>query len=280
MRLWRRHGLFVAAGALCVLVNWQGLGPLWYVGVTLLLVGIGLGWALRHRQRPVGERDPVPVEIPVSGRWKALNGPGTKVPSHHTHSHAQTYAIDLTCHPLETPAPEPRWFWPVARRPDRYPAFGQPVLAPGDGVVVTRTDGQRDHLSRTSLPGLFYLFAEGFLRSMGWTRHLWGNHLVLDLGNGTYAGFAHLRQGSALVTIGEHVTTGQHLAECGNSGNSSEPHVHFQLMNGPDPTTAQGLPFTWHYTNDQATPQTGVPQNTTHFTPTPTPTPTTSPPTT
>ncbi|MFI5748866.1 M23 family metallopeptidase [Streptomyces sp. NPDC051644] len=77
-----------------------------------------------------------------------------------------------------------------------------------------------------------------------------GNYILLDLGNGVYAGCAHLRRGSLQVSVGKRVTAGQEIAECGNSGNSSEPHLHFQLMDGPDVMTAHGLPFEWHYRDD------------------------------
>ncbi|GAA3369708.1 hypothetical protein GCM10017744_090490 [Streptomyces antimycoticus] len=152
----------------------------------------------------------------------------------HTHSHAQTYAIDLPHHPSAAATPPFHPLWPLGRRPRHYPAFGSPVLAPGDGVVVATTDRRRDHLSRTSLPGLAYLHLKGFIRSLGWPRHLWGNNLVLKLDQGVYAGFGHLRRGSLRVAVGDRVTVGRQLAECGNSGNSSEPHLHFRLMRGPD----------------------------------------------
>ncbi len=116
-----------------------------------------------------------------------------------------------------------------------------------DGTVVRADDRQRDHLSRTSLPGLLYLmFVEGSVREMAGVRRIVGNHLVLDLGDGTHSLYAHLSRGSLTVAEGDRVRAGQMLARCGNSGNSSEPHVHFQLMDGPDPDTAHILPFTWH----------------------------------
>ncbi|MEU0914165.1 M23 family metallopeptidase [Streptomyces althioticus] len=55
----------------------------------------------------------------------------------------------------------------------------------------------------------------------------------------------HLRRGSLTVREGDRVHPGQVLAQVGNSGNSTEPHLHFQLMDGPDPDTARGIPFTW-----------------------------------
>jgi murein DD-endopeptidase MepM/ murein hydrolase activator NlpD len=72
---------------------------------------------------------------------------------------------------------------------------------------------------------------------------LLGNHVVLDLGGGIYAVLAHLKRGSIGVQKGQVVRVGQKLAECGNSGNSSEPHIHFQLMDTPRAAFAAGLPF-------------------------------------
>ncbi|XNR91567.1 M23 family metallopeptidase [Streptomyces sp. R-74717] len=267
LELWKRHGLIFGAGALCILVNNQGLGPLWCTGVALLVVGGLMRWTLVRSRRPPRGQVPVPVQVPVAGRWMVLNGPGTKVPSH-VHSHAQTYAVDLKYDPsqgeADSPAPPFRRLWPFGRRPRLYPAFGMPVLAPGDGVVVATASRQRDHLSRTSLPGFAYLFVEGFVRSLGWPCHLLGNYILLDLGNGVYAGCAHLRRGSLRVAVGDRVTGGQEIAECGNSGNSSEPHLHFQLMDGPDVMTAHGLPFEWRYRDGDGIERTGVPEDFAH----------------
>ncbi|MEV4970312.1 M23 family metallopeptidase [Streptomyces scopuliridis] len=271
MTLWKRHGLVFGAGMLCVAVNAQGIGPLWYTGVALLAAGTLLRWALVRTQRPPRDRRPVLVRMPATGRWTALNGPATKVPSH-THSHAQTYAIDLKYDPPQDeadtpPTPPAHSWWPVVRRPRSYPSFGRPLLAPAAGVVVAAASRQRDHLSRMSLPGLAFLYLESFVRSLGWPCHLLGNYLVLDIGDGVYAVYAHLRRGSLRVGVGDRVAAGQEIAECGNSGNSSEPHLHFQLMDGPDVMTARGVPFEWHYRDDDGDEHRGVPKDLTHFSP-------------
>jgi hypothetical protein len=270
--LLKSHGLLFVAGAVCILANGRGLNPLWFTGVALVVVGLVLGAVATYRQRPAGEQEPRLIPVPVTGRLMAVNGPATKVPSH-THSLAQTYAVDVKHVPAgddtaAVEAPPFRWLWPVVRRPDAYPTFGRPLTAPADGTVVAASDRQRDHLTRTSGPGLIYLYAEGWVRSLGLPRHLLGNHLVLDVGDGVHAVFAHLRKGSVRVSAGERVTAGQQLAECGNSGNSSEPHLHFQLMDGPDVATAHGVPFAWHYRDDDGHEHTGVPEDFTHFTPT------------
>lgn len=270
--LWKRYGLVFAVGTLCIVVNTQGIGPLWYTGVALLVVGQIMRMTLIRAQRPLRAREPLLLRLPVTGRWLALNGPATKVPSH-THSHAQTYAIDLKYVPegsgrgVTRQAPPFRWLWPLARRPRLYPTYGMPLLAPADGVVVATAGRQRDHLSRMSLPAFLYLYLEGFIRSLGWPSHLLGNYIILDLGEGVYAVFAHLRRGSLRVAAGARVTAGQEIAECGNSGNSSEPHLHFQLMDGPDVMTARGVPFAWHYRDDDGVERIGVPEDTTHCVP-------------
>ncbi|TXS36763.1 M23 family metallopeptidase [Streptomyces sp. OR43] len=142
--------------------------------------------------------------------------------------------------------PKFRYLWPVVRRNQHFPAFGSPLLAVADGTVVYASHGRRDHLSRDSGPALMYLMLiEASVRDVLGPGAIVGNHLVLDLGDGTYAMYAHLRRGSLRVRVGEEVRAGQMLAECGNSGNSTEPHVHFQLMDDPDLDVAVGIPFTW-----------------------------------
>ncbi|MFF9116165.1 M23 family metallopeptidase [Streptomyces massasporeus] len=195
---------------------------------------------------PRAAREPVGVDPPVTGRWSALNSPADRTPSHGVHSYGQTFAIDILAEPEPGARPAFRWLWPLARRPQDFPAYGAPVLAVADGTVVRAEHRQRDHLSRTSLPGLLYLMLpEGMVREVAGVHRILGNHLVLDLGNDTYAAYAHLRRGSLTVGVGDRVRAGQILARCGNSGNSSEPHLHFQLMDGPDPGAARGVPFTW-----------------------------------
>ncbi|MFE6524022.1 M23 family metallopeptidase [Streptomyces sp. NPDC057794] len=191
-------------------------------------------------------REPVEVAPPVTGRWSAVNSPADRTPSHGIHAHGQTYAIDVVAEPAPGERPAFHWLWPLARRPRDFPAFGAPVLAVADATVVRASDGQRDHLSRTSLPGLLYLMlVEGSVRELCGTGRILGNHVVLDLGDGTYAAYAHLRHGSLTVREGERVRAGQRIARCGTSGNSSEPHLHFQLMDAPDPDAARGVPCTW-----------------------------------
>ena len=64
-----------------------------------------------------------------------------------------------------------------------------------------------------------------------------------DLGDGNFAFYAHLKPGSLTVKVGDDLKAGQSIAALGNSGNSDAPHLHFHVMDGPDPLAANGLPF-------------------------------------
>ncbi|MFD5200307.1 M23 family metallopeptidase [Streptomyces sp. NPDC058375] len=228
--------------------------PLLPFGLTFVPAGaaviIGLVLSFTGPKDSLESRPAVEVDPPVTGRWSALNSPADKVPSHGTHVYGQTYAIDIVAEPEaegEPPARPPfRLFWPLVRRNRDFPAFGAPLLAVADATVVRASDGQRDHLSRNSLPALLYLMLiEGDVRSVIGAHRIIGNHVILDLGDGTYAVYAHLQRGSLQVKAGDTVRAGQRLGRVGNSGNSTEPHLHFHLMDGPDPDSARGIPFTW-----------------------------------
>ncbi|MYY85652.1 MULTISPECIES: M23 family metallopeptidase [unclassified Streptomyces] len=253
--------LFIAAHLIVVFTgdppypSWLGLAAA--VGVFGLSFALG---ADARREAKASQPSTVEIEPPVTGRWSALNSPADKVPSHGTRSCGQAYAIDIVAEPADGPGrPAFAWLWPLARGNRAFPAFGAPLLAVADATVVHAEDGQRDHLSRNSLAGILYLIVvEGFGRSLGGARRIVGNHVILDIGEGTYAVYAHVKQGSLTVRAGDRVTVGQELGRCGNSGNSTEPHVHFQLMDGPDLDTARGVPFSWRGV--------GVPRNHEMFT--------------
>jgi hypothetical protein len=229
-----------------------------------LLALLAVAFAVYLRLGTV-RRPPVEVALPVSGRWLAFNSPADRVPSHHLHAYGQTYAIDLVHEPADGRRPGPAW-WPPARRPGDFPGFGRPVLAPAAATVVRAHDRERDHWTRTSPLGLLYLVAEGTVRELLGPGRILGNHVVLDLGGGVYAALAHLRRGSVLVRAGDRVAAGQPLAACGNSGNSTEPHLHFQLMDHPSVLLAAGLPVTFARYQVGAAERAGVPHNLQPFT--------------
>lgn len=106
-----------------------------------------------------------------------------------------------------------------------YFCFGTPVVAPAAGTVVRAVD-----LVPDNTPG----------ETNAWAPP--GNYVVLDHGGGEFSLIAHFRRGSVRVQPGAHVAAGAVLGECGNSGQSTQPHVHYHLQTGPDYKQGVGLP--------------------------------------
>lgn len=189
------------------------------------------------------------VASPVRGRWMALNSPASRVPSHGVRAYGQAYAIDVVADPAADPGaeaaaePRPAFGGEMMRAPASYPAFGEPVFAMIDGEVVRASGWRRDHRARSNAWGLLYLMVEGMIREAGGPAFIVGNHVTIRGHDGAFATVAHLQQGSLTVKVGDRVTAGDVIGCCGNSGNSSEPHVHAQLMDRASLWTAQGLPM-------------------------------------
>lgn len=185
------------------------------------------------------------MRAPVMGRWVAINSPATRVPSHGVRTLGQAFAIDILRASDSPPASTPGWEWRQAD-PQDFPSFGEPVLAAASGTVIAVHDGRRDHRARNTWPGLIYMMTlEAFVRSLAGHNAIIGNHVILDHGDGTFSLYAHLKHRSAAVHNGQTVEAGDPLGAVGNTGNSSEPHLHFQLMDRPRAAMAAGLPFRW-----------------------------------
>jgi hypothetical protein len=187
------------------------------------------------------------LALPFRGTWLARNSPARKVPSHGTHLFATTYAMDFIAVRGRRTAATVDWRSVVSTEPvDRFYAFGLPILAPADGLVVAAHDGVPDLVARRSqVSRIPYTLTQG-ARARAGAAGIAGNHVVLELADGGgFAVLAHLRQGTVRASVGETVTTGQVLGECGNSGNSMQPHVHIQVMDSADPFTARGLPMSF-----------------------------------
>ena len=189
--------------------------------------------------------DPVVLNLPFRGPWLARNSPARRVPSHGTHLFATTYAVDFIAVRGRRTADVRDWRTLLSTEPpERFVAFGQPIVAPAAGRVVSVHDGRADHEARRSQPALLSYALTQAARARGGAGALAGNHVILELADGHgYVVLAHLRAGSIQVSEDEAVAAGQELGACGNSGNSTQPHVHIQVMDAADPFTARGLPL-------------------------------------
>jgi hypothetical protein len=198
--------------------------------------------------RPDPNRRPVVLALPFTGWWLVARTPARRVPSHGTHFGGQTYAIDFVAVDARGRTDAQRdWRSVLTVEPvERFVGFGRPILAPADGRVVAVHDGEPDLVARRSpLAGLPYLLTQGSRLRRGLSAVV-GNHLILELAGAEYVLLAHLRAGSIGVGRGDPVMVGQPVARCGNSGNSTQPHLHMQVMDSGDLPNARGLPVAFH----------------------------------
>ncbi|WP_033344320.1 M23 family metallopeptidase [Catenuloplanes japonicus] len=215
--------------------------------------------------------DEVLLALPFTGRWRARNSPARRVPSHGTDLMASRYAIDFigvddthrTAHRVD-------WRTILATEPPtRFVAFGRPILAPSHGTVVAAHDREPDHAARRSPLALIPYALGQPARIRAGTPAIAGNHVIIAIAPGTFVALVHLRQGSLTVAVGDPVTQGQHLGECGNSGNSTQPHLHLQAMDHTDLSVARALPirFSTFLEMPHATHRSGLPRENSVITP-------------
>ncbi len=175
----------------------------------------------------------LPADVPLQVIW----GGDTLAVNQHVVVPDQRWAYDLLVEPYLTGSP----------KVTDYGCYGVAVVAPAAGEVVIAHDGEPD-----MVPG----------ESSNNFKAPDGNHVAIHLDEtGTYLVIAHLKPGSVTVTAGQHVAEGQVIGQCGNSGNTSEPHIHIHHQR-QDPTVypvnfAEGLPLYFRDLDGPAMPQGG-----------------------
>lgn len=184
------------------------------------------------------------LSLPFTGRWLVQNSPARRVPSHGTHLFGSTYAIDFVgVDERRATADRSDWRTFLATEPnERFVGFDRPILAPVAGEVVVAHDGEPDHEARRSWAVLPYLWTQPQRARLG-PAAVAGNHVGIAVaGAGTFVFLVHLRRGSVRVGVGDAVREGQVVGTCGNSGNSTQSHVHVQATDDPDVSRARGVP--------------------------------------
>ncbi|CAN5338237.1 M23 family metallopeptidase [soil metagenome] len=183
----------------------------------------------------INHNDPVIVSPPLRGDyWIAGNAP-SNTSGHRTtnlivngHSYfAQRYAIDFV-----QIGKDGKTYHDDEHSNSNYYAYGQDILAVARGKVVALKDGIPENIPHTDAKAIPIE-----LDTVG------GNHLVIDIGQGHYAFYAHMLPGSMKVKLGDTVKRGQVLGKIGNTGNSTEPHLHFHIVDNPAFLGANGIPY-------------------------------------
>ncbi len=175
----------------------------------------------------------ITIQPPLRGSgWAAINGCCT--PSAHRNVRVaagtrigtpETFAIDFVR------IDGSRFYEGDGKVNAQYSSFGVPVLAVAAGTVVARHDGIDE--SMPFQPATTLRKPEDF----------GGNYLLIRQAEGAYAFYAHLEKGSVAVAVGQRVAAGAVIGRLGNSGNSTNPHLHFGLLDRPDFLTGYSLPF-------------------------------------
>lgn len=163
--------------------------------------------------------------LPFSGCWTVANGGINKGTSHSWSVCNQRYAYDFF---IEENG---KTFQGDGKSVSDYFCYGKAVLSPADGIVVEIKNLFED----TPIPeGQEVLCSASDVR---------GNYIVIQHAKHEYSTIAHLKKDSFCVNVGDKVCRGQQIAYCGNSGNTSEPHIHFQVQQGKGFLFSVSLPI-------------------------------------
>jgi hypothetical protein len=204
------------------LFAYTGSARWWNNGGALLslLVFLGiLAWVIRGF---VYADEPARLAFPLQDGWYyvAQGGNSTSL-NYHNSSNAQQYALDMA--ELNAIGSRARGIYPSAL--ERYVIFGATVHSPCDGTIVEAVD---------SLPDLIPPATD--------REHPAGNHIVIRC-EGVNVLLAHLQNGSVMVEEGSTVDTGQRLGRVGNSGNTSEPHLHIHAVRAGSGDALEAVPI-------------------------------------
>lgn len=182
----------------------------------------------------VSAEEPTVIAPPLKGNnWVVANGAGPIISPHRftvqpTNGRLRVpehFAIDF----IQLNA-EGRLYTGDPAQLGNWTAYGAEVIAATPGKVIAAVNNLPDQIPGEPLPPVS-------------ADTVAGNHVIVDVGNGRYALYAHLVPGSLAVGVGDFVQPGQPLGRLGNSGNSTGPHLHFQITDAPSALNANGLPF-------------------------------------
>jgi len=168
---------------------------------------------------PKIERNTTRLKLPFKGEWTVFWGGDTKELNYHVIDEAQKNAFDLVIRDEKGNS-----FKTDGLNNEDYYAFGKELIAPCDGEVVLVVDGVKDNKPGEMNP-----------------IYVPGNTVIIKTKNNEYLFFAHFKQHTIKVKQGQKVKQGDLLGLCGNSGNSSEPHLHFHIQNVEDINIATGV---------------------------------------
>ena len=190
----------------------------WPTLASIVIFGGALVHVLAGAQAPEVTRQ---LAFPLQGgRFMVAQGGGIAALNHHTGHATQRYAIDFTA----INAAGFRAAGILPRGLGRYAIFGASIVSPCEGTVIYVRDGLPDLVPPSADPD-----------------HPAGNHVIIDCGD-IEVELAHLKEGSIRVATGDQLVASAAIGQVGNSGNTTEPHLHIHAL---DPRTGRGVPITF-----------------------------------
>lgn len=175
---------------------------------------------------PETHQSNIKYSLPFTGSWTVINGGLDKDSSHSWDIPTQRYAYDVVM--LND---DGTTFSGDITNKSNYLCYGQDVLAPADGVVAELSTGNPDsHIDGENTP-----CCDG--------KDIRGNYVLIKHAEREYSLLAHLMPNSINVCVGQKIKRREVIGRCGNSGNTSEPHLHFHLQDGRSFYTSAGLPI-------------------------------------
>jgi hypothetical protein len=229
-----------------------GMDRLLWLGLAALVLLCGFGWSLwrrpfwnrrraagflallalaasplafrtypsSHDHAPSQARFRLPLDGPITVAW----GGATPDINYHVAYPDQRWAYDLLV------TRQGKSHKGDGQNCHDYYCYGLPVLAPAEGTVQLTSDGDPD------MP----------IGVLGGGKDPCGNHIVIEVAPNEFLFLCHLQPGSIRVKKGDRVKAGQVLARVGNSGNTSEPHLHIHLQDSAEMVLAEGIPLSFH----------------------------------
>lgn len=188
-----------------------------YLSARSMLIGYknALGWSL--------------LNLPFEGRWEVVSGGVSKSVSHSWSLLSQRYAYDFIIAGDQEEN--------LIKNSEDHPAWARPLYAPASGVIVRIKDDLKDDFTGS----LFKKFLT--------LRSFLGNYIVIRIeSTSNFVLLAHLQQKSCIHQVGDLVHVGDYIGRCGNSGLSTEPHLHLQVQDGENFFFAKGLPIVFEST--------------------------------
>jgi hypothetical protein len=221
--LWGGLALLIGLAALVtsvvrrpLLTRWRLIG----VGLLVMLAAlpmVPLAYPSSHDDRPSLVDFRLPFDGPITVGW----GGGTPEVNYHVVAPDQRWAYDLLV------SRDGRTFKGEGTDLFDYHCYDMPIRSPADGVVIVASDGDPD-----MTPG-----------ELGGGSTAFGNHIIMKVAEGEFLFLAHLKPGSVAVRQGDIVKAGQVVGRVGNSGNTSEPHLHIHLQDTPEKHLGEGIPM-------------------------------------